>query len=332
RPAAERRWLERVLGFREGTVGRLMSRKMVVAHDHLTLKEIVAGLQRLSAPPFGDTLFVTDQHGKLRGVVPLPWALLRAPEQPVSELMVTELLTFMPDETIRDAAPAFMRSGLLSAPVVDPQGALLGCLTVEKVMAYLRAERDEALLHFTGLPGGEELFTSGWQSARNRWRWLAITVFAALISAAVIGLFQTAIAQLVALAVLLPIVARLGATSGYQSSALVMRALALGPLGAGKGLHLLRKELGTGLLNGALLGVLVGAFVFALYSHAALAGVAAAALLLTLPSAALAGIGVPLLLDRLGRSPTRGVSVLISALTDSLGFFIFLGLATLFLP
>lgn len=331
-PDTERRWLEGAMAWHEDSVGDLMSSEMVVVPDHLSVEQLLTTLRSRSALPIHtDKIFVTDQQGVLRGVVPLATLLLSAPAVPVSEVMAAEVVSFTPGEEASDAAQAFARYDLVSAPVVDEQGRLLGRLTVDVVMEFVRDEGSEEVLNFAGLRGEEDLFASPWNSARNRWLWLTINLLTAFIASRVIGLFEATIVQLVALAALMPIVASIGGNSGNQTTALVIRALALDQLNGVNLFHLLRKELGVSLLNGGVLGVVVGGFAYAIYGSAPLAGVIAAAILLNLLIAALAGIVVPLLLERLGRDPALGSSILLTATTDSLGFFIFLGLASLFL-
>jgi len=331
-PDEDRHWLVSSLGYKEDSVGDLMSSEMVVVHEHLTLNEVLATLRDLSELPIHtDKIFVIDKQRILRGIVPLPTLLLTPPEVPVREVMVTEIVSFTPDEEGNDAAQAFERYDLVSAPVVDQYGKLLGRLTVDVVMDFVRDESNEEVLNFAGLSHEEDLFASIWNSARNRWAWLSINLLTAFVASRVIGLFESTIAQLVALAALMPIVASIGGNTGNQTTALVIRAIALDQINAGNAFHLLRKELAVSLLNGMVIGALVGAFAYLFYGNAALGGVIAAAIIFNLLLAALVGMVVPLVLERFGRDPALGSSVLLTATTDSMGFFIFLGLASLFL-
>ncbi|HEY0721570.1 MAG TPA: magnesium transporter [Gammaproteobacteria bacterium] len=327
-PEAERHWLERSMAYRADAVGKLMSRAMVAVPDHLTLEQVRATLRNLGElPPHTDTIFVIDRQGVLRGGVPLPALLLSASTLAVSDVMRSDIVTFTAEEEARGAAQAFARYALVSAPVVDRHGKLLGRLTVDGVMDLLRNER--AVLNLAGLRGEEELFASLWSSARNRWLWLAITLLTALVASRVIGLFETTIAQRVALAALMPIVASIGGHSGNQATARVLRALARDQLTIGNSFYLLRKELQVGLLNGVVCAAVAGGFAYAIYGQMALASVIAAAMVLTVLLAALVGVAVPLV--RRGREPALGSTTLLTAATSTMGFFIFLGLASLFL-
>lgn len=331
-PDDDRRWLQSSLEYEKDSVGDLMSHEMVVVRDHLTLDAVLAYLRDLSQLPLHtDKIFIVDRRGVLRGVVALQTLLLTAPTVPVNEVMATDVVIFTPDEQGSDAAQAFERYDLISAPVVNEHGKLLGRLTVDVMMDYIRVETTEEVLNFAGLRGEEDLFSSIWNSARNRWLWLSINLLTAFVASRVIGLFESTIAQLVALASLMPIVASIGGNTGNQTTALIIRGIALGQVNASNAFHLLRKELGVSLLNGAVIGTLVGIFAYLFYGSPALGGVIAAAIVFNLLIAALVGMVVPLVLERFGRDPALGSSVLLTATTDSMGFFIFLGLASLFL-
>jgi magnesium transporter len=215
--------------------------------------------------------------------------------------------------------------------VVDGLGTLIGRLTVDAVVDYIRQTSAESRLAEGGLQQEEDVFASVADSFRNRWAWLAVNLVTALIASRVIGAFEDSIAQLVALAALMPIVAGIGGNSGNQTVTMIVRALALGQIQGGTWLQLLRKEIGLAMLNGALWGTLLGALAYLLYGSVALGGVMALAMMLNFILAALMGVAIPWTRARFDRDPALGSSVLITAVTDSGGFFIFLGLATLFL-
>jgi magnesium transporter len=177
----------------------------------------------------------------------------------------------------------------------------------------------------------EDLFASVWSSVRNRWTWLALNLVTAFIASRVIGLFEQSIARLVALAALMPIVAGIGGNSGNQTITMIVRALALGQITRDNARKLFAKEIGVSLLNGLIWGSVVGLFAFLIYHSWELGLVMAGAMVLNLMLAAVAGVAVPLLMEQLGRDPAVGSSVIITAITDSGGFFIFLALATIFL-
>jgi len=195
----------------------------------------------------------------------------------------------------------------------------------------IREEADREILNLAGLREEEDLFASVWQSVRNRWTWLALNLVTALIASRVIGVFESSIEKLVALAALMPIVAGIGGNSGNQTITMIVRALALGRLNPENMRKLFAKEIGVALINGLMWGGLLGAIAWLLYHNLPLALVMTAAMALNLLLASVAGVAVPYFRNKFGRDPALGSSVLITAITDSGGFFIFLGLATLFL-
>jgi len=197
------------------------------------------------------------------------------------------------------------------------------------VLDYVRERQEQQALAQAGLREEEDLFASVWSSARNRGPWLALNLCTAFVSSRVVGLFEGSIAQLAALAALMPIVAGIGGNAGNQTSTLIVRAIALREVSNAR--HLLLKELGTSVLNGTLWGSVLGLAAWALYRNVALGGVMALAMLLNLVVAAVAGFFIPFAMERFGRDPAVGTSVFLTFVTDSMGFFIFLGLATVFL-
>jgi len=228
-------------------------------------------------------------------------------------------------------AQAFERYDLVTAPVVDDAGRLIGRITVDAMVDVIREESESEALNRVGLREEEDIFASVWASLRNRWSWLAINLVTAFIASRVIGLFEGAIEKLVALATLMPIVAGIGGNSGNQTITMIVRALALNQITPDSAKRLWRKELAVSLFNGLIWGGVIGVVAWLLYENIALGVVMTAAMTLNLLLAAFCGVGIPMLMMKAGRDPALGSSVLITAMTDSGGFFIFLGLATLFL-
>ena len=289
-------------------------------------------LRRLKElPGHTDKLFVVDYDGVLKGVLPVKRLLVNDPEKQVAEVMANDPVSFHPDEDGYDAAQAFERYDLISAPVVDKNGKLIGRLTIDEMVDLIREESESEVLSMAGLREEEDIFASVWKSLRNRWSWLAINLITAFLASRVIGLFEGSIEKLVALAALMPIVAGIGGNSGNQTITMIVRAMALDQVGTGNTQRLLRKELAVALVNGLVWGGVIGAVAYALYGSWSLGVVMTAAMTLNLLLAALMGVLIPMTLARLGRDPAMGASVMITAMTDSGGFFIFLGLATLFL-
>jgi len=328
----EREQLRSAMSYPEGTVGALMDFDMISIRDDVTVEVVLRYLRRLDEmPELTDQLFVVDHAGRLEGLLPVNKLLVTDPETAVATVMRRELVKFHPDEKAQDAAQAFERYDLVSAPVAGGDGRLIGRVTVNAVMDYIREETDSDMLSAAGLREDEDLFASVWKSVRNRWTWLAINLVTAFIASRVIGAFEDSIAKLVALAALMPIVAGISGNSGNQTITMIVRALALGQISAVNARKLFAKEIGVSALNGLIWGSVVGLFAFLIYHSWQLGAVMTGAMVLSLSVAAVMGVTIPLVLQKLGRDPAVGSSVLITAITDSGGFFIFLGLATLFL-
>jgi magnesium transporter len=249
----------------------------------------------------------------------------------VADVMAPDMVTFHPEDIADEAAQAFERYDLVTAPVVDKNNKLVGRLTVDEVMDYIRDESESDMLSMAGLREEEDFFASVWKSVQNRWAWLAINLVTAILASRVIGLFEGSIEKIVALAALMPIVAGIGGNSGNQTTTMIVRGLALGQISAHNMQALIKKELGVALLNGLLWGSVLGLIAYALYGNYQLGLVMMSAMTLNLLLAAVMGVTIPLRMHKSGRDPAVGTSVLITAVTDSGGFFIFLGLATIFL-
>lgn len=330
--AQQRERVRSALSYEEDQVGALMDFEMVTIRDDVSLEVVLRYLRRLKElPGHTDKLFVVDYDGVLKGVLPIKRLLVNDPDKEVAEVMATDPVTFQPDEDGYDAAQAFERYDLISAPVVDKNGKLIGRLTIDEMVDLIREESETEVLNMAGLREEEDIFASVWKSVRNRWTWLATNLITAFIASRVIGLFEGSIEKLVALAALMPIVAGIGGNSGNQTITMIVRAIALDQVQTSNASRLLRKELGVALANGLVWGGVIGMVAFYLYGNWELGLVMTAAMTLNLLLAAMAGVMIPMTLLRLGRDPAMGSSVLITAMTDSGGFFIFLGLATLFL-
>ena len=320
------------MSYEEDQVGALMDFEMVTIREDVSLEVVLRYLRRLKElPGHTDKLFVVDYDGVLKGVLPVKRLLVNDPEKLVSEVMATDPVSFHPDEDGYDAAQAFERYDLISTPVVDKNGKLIGRLTIDEMVDLIREESESEVLNMAGLREEEDIFASVWKSLRNRWAWLAINLVTAFMASRVIGLFEDSIEKLVALAALMPIVAGIGGNSGNQTITMIVRAMALDQVSTGNTSRLIRKELGVGLVNGIVWGGVIGVVAYLLYDSWSLGVVMTAAMVLNLLLAALMGVLIPMTLVRMGRDPALGASVMITAVTDSGGFFIFLGLASLFL-
>ena len=328
----EREQLRAAMSYPEDSVGSIMDFDMVTVREDVTLEVVLRYLRLFDElPDHTDQLFVVDREEHLKGVLPLNRLLVSDPDTEVRALMQTDFIDLEPDDFAEEAAKAFERYDLVSAPVVDEEHKLIGRVTINTVVDFIREESDAEQLAQAGLKEEEDIFASVWDSVKNRWAWLAINLVTAFIASRVIGAFEGSIEKLVALAALMPIVAGIGGNSGNQTITMIVRAIAIGQVRHDAIRRLLRKELGVALINGVLWGGLLGLAACWMYGSTSLGIVMTAAMTLNLLLAATAGVTIPLLRVRLGADPAVGSSVLITALTDSGGFFIFLGLATLFL-
>jgi magnesium transporter len=330
--SADRQAYEESIQYAEDRVGHHMSRDIVMIAETTTIQQTIEELRALAElPPQTDRVFVIDGRHVLRGSIPLQTLLLKDPSLPVAGACAGDTVTFAPGDDIADAVKAFERYDLVSAPVVDDRGKLVGRLTVDSVMDFVRADAEWRALKQAGLSRDEDLFARPWDSARNRWPWLAINLVTAFIASRVIGRFEGTITSLSALATLMPIVASIGGNTGNQTMAIVIRALAVDQLTPSGAARVLNKELLISLLNGSVWGLVVGVAALGLYSNLALGAVMTSAVVLNLVVAALAGVAIPVALHATGRDPAYGSSVLLTFVTDAMGFFLFLGLASVIL-
>jgi magnesium transporter len=324
--------LQSALSYPEDSVGSLMEFEITTIREDLTLEVVLNYLRKIKKlPNHTDKLFVVDKDGLILGALPLERIIVNPPITKVKNIMAKEIVLFKPEDLADEASNAFERYDLVTAPVVDENNKLVGRLTVEAVMDFIRQESDNEKFSMAGLREEEDIFSSIWKSVQNRWAWLAINLLTAFIASRVIGIFEGSIEKVVALAALMPIIASIGGNSGNQTTAMIVRALAIGQLTQSSIRSLLYKEISVALLNGLIWGSIVGLFAFYLYDNADLGFVMAGAMGLNLILAAIMGVLMPILMHRLGKDPAVGSSVLITAMTDSGGFFIFLGLATLVL-
>lgn len=330
--AQQRERVQAALSYPDDQVGALMDFEMVTIREDITLETVLRYLRRFDElPKQTDKLFVINQDNLLTGVLPLHWLLVNSPEKRVSEAMAPDVNTFHPTDDAYQTAQAFERYDLITAPVVDGSGHLIGRITIDAMVDVLREESESEALSRSGLREEEDIFASAWKSVRNRWAWLAINLVTAFIASRVIGLFEGSIQHLVALAALMPIVAGIGGNSGNQTITLIVRALALDQISPASVSRLWGKEIVVALVNGLVWGGVIGTVAWLLYDNPHLGVVMTVAMTLNLVLAAFCGVAIPMLMTKLGRDPALGSSVMITAMTDSGGFFIFLGLATLFL-
>lgn len=330
--AEERAQVVSALSYEENEVGALMDFEMVSIRADVSCEVVLRYLRRFeSLPDHTDKIFVVDDNDVLQGVLPIRSLLVSDPEELVENVMSTDVVRFRPEDDVEEAAAAFERYDLVTAPVVDNNKKLIGRITVDEMLDVIREESEADMLNMAGLKEEEDLFAPVIDSFKNRWMWLVINLCTAFVASRVIGMFEGSIEKIVALAALMPIVAGIGGNSGNQTITMIVRSLAMGQLNLSQSGRLLRKELGVALLNGIIWGSVMGVVSYLLYGNIGIGLVMVAAMTLNLVLAATMGVLIPVIMEKFGRDPALGSSVLITAVTDSGGFMIFLGLATIFL-
>jgi magnesium transporter len=330
-PAADRTAIEEGLAFPEKSAGRLMQREVVAVPDYWAVGQAIDYLRSAALLPetFYDIILVDPRYRPV-GAVPLSH-MLRSPRQHLlKELEQHELRLIEPETDQEQVAFLFRQYGLVSAPVVDAGRRLLGVITVDDVVDVIEEEAQEDILRLGGV-GDTGIFAPPWRTSLGRLPWLVVNLGTAILASAVILQFQGAIARLVALAVLMPIVPSMGGNAGTQTLTVAVRALAVKELTPSNALRIFTKELIVGGLNGIIFLAVGALLVLAWFHDLRLAMVFGLAMVCNLLAAGIAGVAIPLVLDRLGFDPAIASSVFVTTVTDVVGFFAFLALAVVFL-
>jgi magnesium transporter len=324
--------LEAVLSYPEDTAGGMMNVDTVTVRADVSLDVVLRYLRlRGNIPDLTDSLMVVNRYDKYLGLLPLTTLLTSDPDQTVAEVMDREIEGIRADVPDVEVAKTFQDRDLISAPVVDSNGKLLGRITIDDVVDVIRDEADHSLMSMAGLDEEDDIFAPVVTSATRRGVWLGINLITAFLASWVIGLFEATLEKVVALAVLMPIVASMGGIAGSQTLTLVIRGMALGKIGKSNARWLMLKELAVGTLNGALWAVIVAVIATAWFQSTDIGLIIGAAIIINLVCAAVAGFSIPIVLQRFGIDPALAGSVLLTTITDVVGFMAFLGLGTLFL-
>jgi magnesium transporter len=324
--------LEQVLSYDEDTAGRLMNPELVTVRADVSVDVVLRYLRmRGELPTNTNHVYVVSRRHQYLGRIPLATLVTSDPDALINELMDTSIAPIRAATTSQEVAKHFEDLDLISAPVVDENNVLLGRITVDDVVDVIREEAEETVKSLAGLSADEELFTPALRAVRRRAIWLGVNLLTAFLAAAVIGRFEATLEQIVALAVLMPIVASMGGNAGLQAMTLTVRGLALGQLAAGNIRVLLTKEVLVGLMNGALWAMVVAAAAWLWFGDPLIAAAIAGAMMINLFLAAVAGVLVPVILQRLHVDPAIAGSIVVTTVTDVMGFFSFLGLGTLLL-
>ncbi|MCQ8104925.1 magnesium transporter [Methylomonas sp. SURF-2] len=330
--ARNRSRFESALGYGEHTAGGLMSREVLTVRADVTLDVVARYLRkRGKIPPGTESLIVVDRTEQFRGILPLSQFLASDPHSKVADVMDSRGVAVLHSTPSRDVVRLFEQRKLLSLPVVADDGKVMGRIAIDDIVGVIREEADHSLMGMAGLTEGHDMFAPVVTSAKRRAVWLGINLLTAFLAAWVIDLFEDTIQQIVALAVLMPIVASMGGIAGSQTLTLVIRGLALQQVSAGNAISLLFKEVSVGLVNGLVWSAVVAGVAGFWFHDPHLGLLLGAAMMINLVCAALSGVAIPVVLDRLGVDPALAGGVLLTTVTDVVGFMAFLGLATLFL-
>ncbi|MGB5427739.1 MAG: magnesium transporter [Gammaproteobacteria bacterium] len=321
-----------VLHYPEDSAGGLMNVDVVTVRADVTLDTVLRYLRlHIDIPETTDSLFVIDRDDIFKGVLPLRILLTSDPDLTVAEVMDSDITAIPADMPDMEVAKMFENHDLVSAPVLNEAGKLIGRITIDDVVDVIREDADHSLLSLAGLDEEDDTFAPVIKSARRRAVWLGINLCTAFLASWVIGLFQATIEQVVALAVLMPIVASMGGIAGSQTLIIVIRGLALGQIGVSNARWLMYKEIAVSALNGIAWALVVAVISAVWFKNANIGYIIGAALIINLLCAAIAGMSIPFLLTRLKIDPAHAGTVILTTVTDVVGFMVFLGLGTLFL-
>jgi len=328
--AQQRAHYQRTSLYTEEQIGRYVDHNLLLLPHKARISE-ARRLLRRQLPDHTDSIYLVDRTGRYAGLVPVG-ALLNAPaHQPVSDLLDRDPSALSASMELIDAAEKVEHSNRSALPVVDEKGYLVGRCTVRLALEIIRETYESQLMATAGMSEEEDLFAPVIRSSRRRATWLGINLLTAFLASWTIGLFAHTLEQVVALAVLMPIVASMGGIAGSQTLTLIIRGLAMGQITPGNARALLRKELGVGGLNGLLWALVIGLCATFWFASTTIGLVIALAIIINIAVAALAGVGIPLLLEKLDIDPALSGSVILTTVTDVVGFLAFLGLGTLLL-
>jgi magnesium transporter len=327
----DRQRVEHVLAYPEDTAGGIMNTDAITVRPKTPLDVVLRYLRRHEKlPEMTDNLIVVNRNDEYIGLLPLRKLLVSDPSTTVREIMVTEIEAIPANLDDGEVANLFERNDWVSAPVIDESGKLIGRITIDDVVDVIREDADHSLMSLAGLDDDEDTFATVRITAPKRAIWLGINLITALLASAVISLFEGTLEQVVALAILMPIVASMGGVAGTQTLTVVIRAMALGQISKSNSLWLISKEFMVGVLNGLCWSVIVGAAVTLWFDDTMIGVIIAAAMIINLVTAAVAGALIPLLLRKINIDPALAGGVALTTVTDVIGFLSFLGLASWF--
>lgn len=330
--ASQRRWLDTALGYDEDQCGRYADHDMLIINKNAKVRDAIRLFRQLADDAeYHDALFVVDRTGRYVGLVHATQLLGLGSHLPIETVIDKDAPLVEGEMELDQGSDIVSRSGYTALAVVDAEGKLLGRLSIGEALENVRRSLESQFMHTAGLDEEEDLFAPVVDSAKRRALWLGINLLTAFLAAWTIGLFEATLQQVVALAVLMPIVASMGGIAGSQTLTLIIRGLALEQITPKTYLTLLRKELGVGAINGVLWAFVIAVTTYFWFGDWIIGGIIGMAIIINIVVAAIAGVLIPIWLEKLDIDPALSGSVILTTVTDVIGFFAFLGLGSLFL-
>ena len=326
----DRQRIEMGLTFPENTAGGLLNTDVISVRPSNSIKEVISYLRDLGKLPDNtDKIFVVNNQNEYLGEISISEIITSNPSMRVNEIMETEISPISADLHDKEVATLFERNDLISSSVINENGKLIGRITIDDVVDVIREDADQNLLGMAGV--AEDTFAPPGRAAKSRVFWLSMNLVTAFIAASTINIFQDVIDKIVYLAILMPIVASMGGVAATQTLTIVLRGLTLEQINSSNIRWLFKRELAVSILNGIVLSILVGLITYGWFKDLTIALLISCALVINLISSVIAGILVPLILRKFKQDPAIGGSVVVTTVTDVVGFFSFLGLATIYL-
>jgi magnesium transporter len=326
----QRQHYQRSAQYDDYQIGRYVDHELIILPKTARVRDAMRLIKK-SLPEYTDSLYLIQRNGDYAGTVAIQKIYSALPEQSLMELSTEDPFTIAADIHLSDASEKVEHSGLAALPVIDDNNKLSGRITLRQAIEITREDYESQLMATAGLNEDEDLFAPVFRSSKRRATWLGINLLTAFLASWAIGLFEATLQQIVALAVLMPIVASMGGIAGSQTLTLIIRGIALGQISKGNMSPLLIKEVSVGALNGVLWAIVIGVITSFWFESASIGLVIAAAIVLNIVAAAFSGVLVPIVLDRFNIDPALSGSVILTTVTDVVGFVAFLGLGTLFL-
>jgi len=328
--AMQRQHYQRSAQYDDYQIGRYVDHELIILPKTARVRDAMRLIKK-SVPEYTDSLYLIQRNGDYAGTVAIQKLYSALAEQPLMELSSEDPITIAADIYLTDASEKVEHSGLAALPVIDENNKLSGRITLRQAIEITREDYESQLMATAGLNEDEDLFAPVFRSSKRRATWLGINLLTAFLASWAIGLFEATLQEVVALAVLMPIVASMGGIAGSQTLTLIIRGIALGQISKGNMSPLLIKEVSVGALNGVLWAIVIGAITCFWFDSINIGLVIAAAIVLNIVAAAFSGVLVPIILDKLDIDPALSGSVILTTVTDVVGFVAFLGLGTLFL-